>query len=171
MSDGPTVVEAHAFVLKDKDGQTVGSFGTNQDGEPLLMFADKKGRARIAMGFTADEECRFIMFDDEGNTRVNLGFLPTGQAAIMVMGKPGQPSAGIRGGYDEGVGLVAFGGSGKPRASMGIDGEGFPHCIILNPDGSVIFNAVRPTGEGETPGGIIVPKMPSPPSLPPEIQE
>ena len=174
MADEVTVVEAHAFILKDKDGKTRGSFGTNQNGEPLLTIADEDGRARVALGYTKQKECRFIMFDDEGNVRINIGFLPTGQGAIMCMGKPGHPSAGIRMGYEEGFGFVAFGGSGKVREAIGVTSQGDPHLVVLDPDGQPIFNAVKPTGEGMSEGGIVIPrppKLPPVPKLPPEISE
>ena len=161
----PTIVEAHAFNLKNSKGQTVGVLGCSEDDEPMIALCDARQRKRIQIGVTKDNECRIAMFDDEGFVRINLGFLPTGQGAIMVMGKAGESSAGLRGGYGEGVGFITVGGSGKVRHSIGIDGEGIPHLTILNPDGNVVFNAVRPTAEGRSTGGIVLPVLPRVPTI------
>jgi len=157
---GPTVIEAHAFNLKDKDGNTVGCLGTSQDGEPILSLAGKDGKARIVLLYSKDGEARLGFFDSSGNARINVSLLDDGASSVMLKGGKDKPSCGLLGDGEGGHHFVTLGVAGKPRHLIGITDEGHPQMVILNPDGDVVFNPVQPTGEGKSKGGIILPTPP-----------
>ncbi len=165
---GPTIIEAHAFNLKDKDGNTVGCFGTSKEGEPCLSLAGKDGKARIVLLFSAEGEARFGFFDSEGNNRVNVSLLDDGVSSVMLKGGPGKPTCGLMGDDAGGHHFVTLGVAGKPRHVIGITEDGHPQLLVYNPDGEVVYNPIQPTGEGKTEGGII---LPTPPKLRPELRE
>jgi len=162
----PTVIEANQFVLRGASGKKLAMLTTNDDDEAYLVFNDRSGQPRIAIGFTKDRECRLTFVDEDKNERVGLSFLPNGQACVVVNGGPGKPSVGLRGGWDEGCGIGAWSGAGNLRTHVGIDSKGYPNVQVYNADGKPAWRAVKPDGTITSKGGIILPDAPPKPPKP-----
>lgn len=149
----PTIIEAHAFHLKDSKGRTVAKLTTNEDDEAMLLFTNTRDQVRIAVGVTKQREAQFLMFDESGQMRVAIGHMPSGAGHVMLIGDERRVSAGLSMGHDESAGFVGVVGQ-HTRCHMGIAPDKTPFIQVLNKDGSLVWNAVKRDG-----GGIILPGM------------
>ena len=92
-----------------------------------------------------------------GEKRVNIGHLPDGQTIIMIGGPGDSPSVAMRSGPEEGFEMGCFSKAGRQRISLGISNDDVPRCSVIDPDGTVIWNAVQPTGEGDSDSKLQLP--------------
>ena len=70
----PILLEAEAFILRDKNGNVRAGLMLNEDGSPSLTFLDKNENLRAWLVLDEDGMPSFMLFDENENKRAVLGF-------------------------------------------------------------------------------------------------
>ncbi len=69
------VLRFKTFILEDEDGKILGVWGTSNEGNPILHFYDKNGKARVSIGMNkigAEVLPQFLLLDEDEIQRIGL---------------------------------------------------------------------------------------------------
>jgi hypothetical protein len=106
-----TVVEAHAFVVRDAQWRRRAVLGLGHDGAPMLTLNSRAERSRF-----------MVLARDGGETVIRLTDSADVQRARLVLEPDGKPA------------LLLSGPDGRPRVAIAPVGEGLSGIRLLGPD-------------------------------------
>src|SRR5947207_507680 len=74
----PKVIEANAFVLRDREWKARGALGVRRDGSPFLRLNDPAGRERVMLAAREDGRALLRLTDGHDVFRARLELDPRG---------------------------------------------------------------------------------------------
>ena len=80
------VIRSKTFILEDKDGKISGIWGFSNEGNPVLQFYDKNGKARASIGMDkiGDEVTpRFMLLD--GDESQSAGLFSKKEGSMLIL--------------------------------------------------------------------------------------
>ncbi len=115
----PRVVEAEAFVLKDKGGKIRGSWNVFPDGTTSLALNDKDEKLRGSWNVFPDGSTVLVLTDKDEKLRGNWGVFADGSTSLTLSDKDEK----IRGSWsvheNGSTSMTIWDKSNRPRATLG----------------------------------------------------
>ena len=132
----PQVSEARKFLLRDRDGQVRGAWGTNEEGAAQLLLQDRSGRTRVRITVRPDGASGLAFVDSVNNSRIVVGVLPD-ESANIVLADPGGKTRAVLGISPTGATTLVFADrGGVTRAGIGVDTRGGGTLNLVERPGS-----------------------------------
>ena len=119
-----SVVESRQFLLRDKDGNTRGSWTAADDGSMRLQLQAPGSKAGLSMSVLAGGASGITVRDSAGRSRAVLGLLPDQTVSLLFADENGTTRTVlslVRGGSST---LVFADRSGSAKVGMGVDAGG-----------------------------------------------
>jgi hypothetical protein len=155
------MLEAHEFVLRDKDGKARAALTLrDKDGAPGMAFFDHKGQVRLSFdlgshdveGSDADSDGRdkadargprretpgVNIYDEDGGLRAALTIRPDGTPGLGLFDKEAQPRLSLDLCTDGSAGVNLYGQASALRAAFAIRPDGSPGLGLFNGQGQVV---------------------------------
>jgi hypothetical protein len=158
---GPKLVEAQGFVLKDLKGEMRAILGMQTNGDPLLTFYGKDGKANLTIGYNNNPYCTIVLLgpdksrttifetgdgrggmavhDREGETRTSVGLWGDNMAGMSVFDRTGAKRATFGTWESESSGMNVFDRMAGNRASFGVKQDGMPMLLLRDSTGESLF--------------------------------
>lgn len=146
LADGPKVVEAERFVVRDPDGKERASLGIGKDGRPGLVLYDAGGKERARLTLQKDGAMLALVGDAESYVGLAVGKLGP---ALMLEGEDRKRSSVLS---TQSLGLRDS--KGATSCSLGLSETGTPH-LALNHAGGKSGVSVMATDDGSSDLSII----------------
>ena len=144
-----SVIQVTEIQILNANGQQVGSIGTDDAGDGIILLGDASGRPQAAISVDADGAGLFTVFNSAGTQAVIVatdvagdGFIGVGNSAG---GLASQIGVGVSGGGFIGVANTA----GTGGASLGVDTLNVGHLAISNEAGTDVIEAFVKGGNGQ----------------------
>lgn len=113
------VVEAHSFVLRDREWNRRGELGLREDGSPMLRLNNSGGRERVML-FARDNGQVVLRFSDPEDTY---------RARLMLEADGGHPL------------LMLAGPDGHSRVTVGPMGTAYSGIDLFDDEGKTLWSA------------------------------
>jgi len=108
------VVEAHAFVLRDREWNRRGELGLREDGSPMLRLNNAAGRERVMLFARDNGQVALRLSDNEEEYRARLALEQgTGQPYLQLAGPDGHSRVTLGPVGTEHSGIHVFDDAGK----------------------------------------------------------
>ena len=122
----PDVVEAHEFVLRDKQGRVRGAWGQDDQGAIRLVLQDHRNRTSIKLNLLDDGSSGLTFSDSVGTARMVLAVLPDQTVNVVLGDNRGVARTVLGLNADGGSTLVFADGGGTTKSGIGVDARGRP---------------------------------------------
>ncbi len=130
----PRAVIAQEFRLIDAQGNMRASLAMRPDGGPGLVFADKQGKSRAAIGLS-DDQSFLALYDTEGHARLRVTLLNDGSVGLTLQDKNQKQRSALRLQADGSPVMTLNDAEGKNRAALATESDGNPALTLSNKEG------------------------------------
>ena len=126
------LLEAEAFILRDKNGNIRAGLMVNEDGEATLFFGDKNGTTRAQLMVHEDGGPILTFRDKNGTARAGLMLDEDGWPILSFYDKNGTVRAGLMLDEDGSPSLSFHDKNGTFRAWLVLEEDGMPSFMLYD---------------------------------------
>jgi hypothetical protein len=157
------VVEAHQFLLRDRNGAIRGSWATADDGSMRLLLQTPGSKAGLSLSVLGGGASGITVRDSAGRSRAVLGLLPDQTVSLLFADENGTTRTVlslVRGGSST---LVFADRSGSAKVGVGVDSRGQSTLTLPEPPESRATAPEEPDSDPVEPAPATPQKQPSAP--------
>ena len=135
------VIEAEAFVIKDKEGKPRGAFRVRPDGTAGLYLLDQEGSPRVMWRVFPSGDPALHMLTAKGRPIAVLAQTSEGAMALHLHSKSDRDHGSFVVLPDGTTGLSHFDNENKPRGGLWLTRAASPELRLQDDDGNITFKA------------------------------